>query len=180
MRSLFIVTLFSALVVLCSGETIVDSCKEAPGNGREIESLTSISSNIVVDSANGENYDEDASRFKRGHNAAGHVSYISQRGIQRLEVTGFVFSPSVNRTWSLSVTFGENLSRKNSTRDPYFRMTERNVSEYQVNGGKNEWRKFHFILKLRRICPRRVNLILEGNAGNNEYPGSVKFTPISK
>lgn len=178
MQSLFVLTLFLTLAVLCFGERIVDSCEEAPGNRRELESLTSVSSNIVVDSANSENYDGDSSRFKRSHNSAGHVSYISQRGIQRLTVTGFVFSPSVNRTWSLSVTFGQNLMRKNITRDPYFRITERNVSKYQIDGGKNEWMKFRFILRLGRFCPRRLNLILQGNAGNNEYPGSVKFTSM--
>eukprot|EP00210_Caulerpa_lentillifera_P006255 g5974.t1 len=172
LRPRIVLLAFLYITTACiRAEFILDSCDQASRSFRRLGSLSTVSSNIVVDETNAADFNGDSHRYKREVNAVGFVSYISQRGFVQIEVTGFVFNPSVTRPWSISISTGTNLVHTNGTRESVFKMTERNISDYQVRGGSNDWMKFSFVVRVQETCPKRVNVILDGSASNNEYPG---------
>lgn len=164
LRVLFL-TVFVHSTVLSHAQVIVDDCSKAPRGPRG--SLTTLSSNLIVDG--------ESPRYKRGRNGIGYLSYITQHGFLKLEVTGFVFNSNSSNSWSLNVSMGNPLLRGNETRRPVFRMTEKNVKKHTTDGGVGQWLEFKFEVELREYCPRRVNIIINGRANNDISSGSVQF-----
>lgn len=155
-------------------ERTVDRCGAVHGEQGRVGSLTAISHNVVVETDNAENYDGDAGRFKRITNLPGTVSYMSARGFESIEVIGYVSNVLPRRSWSLNITSGRAASTGNG--ENMFRLRDRNLQRYTTRGGSDNWQRFRVEVQMGNRCPRRVNLILDGLASNNEYPGSVRFS----
>lgn len=165
LRALFL-TIFIHLTVLSHAQVIVDDCSKAPGRGA-VGSLTTLSSNLIVDG--------ESPRYKRGRNGIGYLSYITQHGFLQLEVTGFVFNSTSSNSWSLSVVMGSPPVGGNGTRRSVFSMTGKNVKKHTTDGGVGQWLEFKFEVKLRKYCPRRINIVLNGKANNDVTSGSDQF-----